>query len=182
VEVSRSHDGSTPSRERSNYGDKMNTISHYWNDMVGGYHWICQEDFNETFGADINHDLTVNSSQKSQNWNCYDGNLTKGWLPKWNKTLRFPMVHSRKSTGQWIKIYDFWKMTGPLKTSFLYRLQHWKKHQFWGCLGGILPPELNTKNLDHSPRFPSVTYWASSDKWFRSYRILKIDFAAKFCF
>ncbi len=49
------------------------------------------------------------------------------------------MVHSRKSTGQWIKSYDFRKMTRPLKTSFLYRLQRQKWNQFWGCLVGILP-------------------------------------------
>jgi hypothetical protein len=36
-------------------------------------------------------------------------------------------------------------------------------------------PELNTKNMDNSPSFLSV-------KRFRSYRILKIDFAADFCF
>jgi hypothetical protein len=34
--------------------------------------------------------------------------------------------------------------------------------------------ELNTKKLENSPRFLSVTYTASSDKRFRSYRILRI--------
>jgi hypothetical protein len=29
VKVSRSHGGLTPSRERGNYGDKMNTNSYY---------------------------------------------------------------------------------------------------------------------------------------------------------
>jgi hypothetical protein len=153
VEVSRSHDGSTPSRERSNYGDKMNTISRYWNDMVGGYHWIRQEDFNETFGTDVKSDLTVSSSQKSQNWNCYDGNLTKGWLPKWKKILRFPTVHSRISTGQWIKSYDFQKMTGLLKTLFLFRLQRRKKNQFWRCLGGILLMSWIPKTWTSLPNF-----------------------------
>jgi hypothetical protein len=57
VKVLRSRDGSTPSRERSNYGDKMNTISRYGNYMVGGYRRIRQEDFNDTFGADFKSDL-----------------------------------------------------------------------------------------------------------------------------
>jgi hypothetical protein len=51
----------------------------------------------------------------------------------------FPTVHSRTSTGQRIKSYDFRKMTGLLKTSFLYRLQHRKRNTFWGCSVGILP-------------------------------------------
>jgi hypothetical protein len=65
----------------------MNTISRYWNDKVGGYRWSRQEDFNENFGTDVKSDLTASSSQKSQNWHCYDGNLTKRWLPMWKKTL-----------------------------------------------------------------------------------------------
>jgi hypothetical protein len=43
-------------------------------------------------------------------------------------------------------------------------------------------PELTTKNMGNSPRFLSVTHTILSAKWFRSYRILKIDFAADFCF
>jgi hypothetical protein len=43
-------------------------------------------------------------------------------------------------------------------------------------------PELNTKNMGNSPRFLSVTHTILSIKWFRSYRILKINFAADFCF
>jgi hypothetical protein len=54
-------------------------------------------------------------------------------------SLRLPTVHSRTSTGQRIKSYDFEKMMGLLKTSFLYRLQRQKKNQFWGCSVGILP-------------------------------------------
>jgi hypothetical protein len=36
--------------------------------------------------------------------------------------------------------------------------------------------------VGNSSRFPAVTDSASSNKRFRSYRILKIDFAAEFCF
>jgi hypothetical protein len=43
-------------------------------------------------------------------------------------------------------------------------------------------PELNTKNMGNSPSFLSVTHTILSAKRFRSYRILKIDFAADFCF
>jgi hypothetical protein len=43
-------------------------------------------------------------------------------------------------------------------------------------------PELNTKNMENSPSFLSVTHTILSSKRFRSYKILKIDFAADFCF
>jgi hypothetical protein len=42
--------------------------------------------------------------------------------------------------------------------------------------------ELNTKNMRNSPIFLSITHTILSAKRFRSYRILKIDFAADFCF
>jgi hypothetical protein len=42
--------------------------------------------------------------------------------------------------------------------------------------------ELNTKNMGSSPRFLSITHMILSVKWFRRYRILKIDFADDFCF
>jgi hypothetical protein len=42
--------------------------------------------------------------------------------------------------------------------------------------------EMDSKKVGKSPSFPSVTYSASSDKWFRSYRILNIDFTDEFCF
>jgi hypothetical protein len=43
-------------------------------------------------------------------------------------------------------------------------------------------PELNIKNMGNSPFFLYVTHTILSVKRFRSYRILKIDFAADFCF
>jgi hypothetical protein len=42
--------------------------------------------------------------------------------------------------------------------------------------------ELNTKNMGNSPSFLSVTHMILSAKQFRSYRILKTDFIADFCF
>jgi hypothetical protein len=42
--------------------------------------------------------------------------------------------------------------------------------------------ELNTKNLDNSPRFLTNTHTTLSAEWFRSYKILTIDIAAEFCF
>jgi hypothetical protein len=51
-----------------------------------------------------------------------------------------------------------------------------------GLFGWDSSPELNSKKVDNSPRFPSVTYSASSDKRFRSYRIFKTDSSAEFCF
>jgi hypothetical protein len=43
-------------------------------------------------------------------------------------------------------------------------------------------PELNTKNMGNSSSSLSITHTIPSAKRFRSYRILKIDFAADFCF
>jgi hypothetical protein len=43
-------------------------------------------------------------------------------------------------------------------------------------------PELNSKNMGNSPSFLSITHTILSFKQFRSYRILKIDFTADFCF
>jgi hypothetical protein len=42
--------------------------------------------------------------------------------------------------------------------------------------------ESNTKNMGDSPSFLSVTHTIISAKRFRSYRILKTDSAADFCF
>jgi hypothetical protein len=41
--------------------------------------------------------------------------------------------------------------------------------------------ELNTKHLDNSPSFLTITHTTLSAKWLRSYRILMIDIAAEFC-
>ncbi len=51
-----------------------------------------------------------------------------------------------------------------------------------GLFGYISVLELNTKNMGNTPSFLSVTHTILSAKRFRSYRILKIDFAADFCF
>jgi hypothetical protein len=51
-----------------------------------------------------------------------------------------------------------------------------------GLFGYNSVTELNTKNLGNSPSFLSVTHMTLSPKWYRSYRILNIDFAADFCF
>jgi hypothetical protein len=51
-----------------------------------------------------------------------------------------------------------------------------------GLFGYDSVPEMNWKNMGNSPRFLSVTHTTLPAQWFRSYRILKIDFAADFCF
>jgi hypothetical protein len=48
-----------------------------------------------------------------------------------------------------------------------------------GLFGWDSSLELNTKKLDHSPRFPSITYIDSSDQRFRSYGILHIGKTAE---
>jgi hypothetical protein len=50
-----------------------------------------------------------------------------------------------------------------------------------GLFGWDSSPELNTKKLDNSPRFPLVTYTASADQWFRCYGILCNSKTAKIC-
>jgi hypothetical protein len=57
-----------------------------------------------------------------------------------------------------------------------------KEKSILGRLGWNSSPELNTKNLDISPKFLSVTYSSLSNSRFRRYRIFKIDFAADFYF
>jgi hypothetical protein len=57
-----------------------------------------------------------------------------------------------------------------------------KEKSILGLFGLDYSPELNTKNLDISPRFLSITYSALSNSQFRRYGILKIDFAAHFYF
>jgi hypothetical protein len=42
-------------------------------------------------------------------------------------------------------------------------------------------PELNTKNLDTSPIFLTITHTTLSTRRFRCYGILTIDAAAEFC-
>jgi hypothetical protein len=51
-----------------------------------------------------------------------------------------------------------------------------------GLFGYNSVPKLNTKNMGNSPIFLSVTHTILSAKWFRCYRISKIDFATYFCF
>jgi hypothetical protein len=51
-----------------------------------------------------------------------------------------------------------------------------------GLLGLDSSADLNIKKLGKSPNFPSGTYSATCDKWFRSYIILMIDIAAEFYF
>jgi hypothetical protein len=51
-----------------------------------------------------------------------------------------------------------------------------------GLFGYNSLPELNTKHMGNSPSFLSITHMILFAKWFRSYSILKIDFAADFCF
>jgi hypothetical protein len=51
-----------------------------------------------------------------------------------------------------------------------------------GLFGYDSVPELNTKIMGNSPIFLSINHTTLSAKRFRYYRILKIDFAADFCF
>jgi hypothetical protein len=56
-----------------------------------------------------------------------------------------------------------------------------KENCILGLFGWDSFPELNTKKLDNSSSFPSVTYTASSDQQFRWYGILHIGKTAEIC-
>jgi hypothetical protein len=69
-------------------------------------------------------------------------------------------------------------------TTDLLKLQLWtgcsaERKINSGLLGWDSSPELNTKKLENSPSFPSVTYTASLDQWFRGYEILRIGKTAE---
>jgi hypothetical protein len=51
-----------------------------------------------------------------------------------------------------------------------------------GLFGYNSVRDLNTKNMGNSPSFLYITHTILSAEQFRSYRILKIDFTADFCF
>jgi hypothetical protein len=91
------------------------------------------------------------------------------------------MIFHTPSNGRRFRRYDFQTTTELLKSSFLYRLLRQKK-SILGLFGWDSFSELNTKNLDISSIFLSVTYSVLSNSQFRRYGILKINFAVDFCF
>ena len=160
----------------------MDTISRYWNDMVGGYRWIHQEDCNETFGTDVKSDLTASSSQKSQPWHCYEGNPTKGRIPKRKKTLSgFQRFIEEPQPVNGSGSMTICTTTGLLKTAFLDRLQCWKKTKFWGCSGGILPLGWIPKSWTTLPDFlwlliqPQRTNGLEDTEFCASVKLLKTE-------
>jgi hypothetical protein len=77
--------------------------------------------------------------------------------------------------------YDFRTTTELLKL-YSGQIAVSKEKLNLGLFGWDSSLDLNSKKVENSPRFSSVTYSASSDKRFRCSRILKIDFTAEFCF
>jgi hypothetical protein len=56
-----------------------------------------------------------------------------------------------------------------------------KEKENWELFGWHSSAELNTKIVDNSSIFPSVTHTVLSDFRFRCYRILSIDETAEIC-
>jgi hypothetical protein len=71
---------------------------------------------------------------------------------------------------------------GAAKNFISVQITASKEKSILRLFGWDSSPELNRKKVENSPSFPSVTYSASSDRWFRSYIILKTDSATEFCF
>jgi hypothetical protein len=78
VKTSRSWCGSTRSPERSTSKDKMSTMPSFWTPWHVAILDPAKMSLDKTFGTDVKSDLTAINSQKSQNWNCYEGNPTRG--------------------------------------------------------------------------------------------------------
>jgi hypothetical protein len=95
-------------------------------------------------------------------------------------SLKLPTVHSRTSTGQWIKRFS--KDDGAADNFISVQIAMSKEKSILGLFSWDSSLDMNTKNLENSPMFLSVTHMILSAKRFRCYRISKIDFAADFCF
>jgi hypothetical protein len=78
-------------------------------------------------------------------------------------SLRFPTVHSRTSTGQRIKSYDFSENDGAAENFISVQIATSKEKSIMLLFGWDYSLEMNTKNLDNSPILPSVTYSAPSE-------------------
>jgi hypothetical protein len=86
------------------------------------------------------------------------------------------------SSDQWFRFYDFLHDDGFAENCNSGQTAATREKLNLGLFASDSSPELNTKKLEDSPSFPSVTYTDSSDQRFRSYGILCIDVAAEFCF
>jgi hypothetical protein len=122
------------------------------------------------------------SSMEKLHQGCSMQNLTMSWTPKSKRT--FPGFQ-RFFTHPWmidgLGVMIFWWRWSCWKL-YSGQIVALKENYNWGCLVGILPLSWIPKRWPDSPYFPTVTYSASSDKRFRGYGILTINFAAEFCF
>jgi hypothetical protein len=84
------------------------------------------------------------------------------------------------SYDQRFRFYDFLHGDGFAENCNSGKTATMRANLNLGLFGWDSSPKLNTKTLDNSPRFPSVTYTASLDQQFRSYGILRIGKTAEF--
>jgi hypothetical protein len=83
------------------------------------------------------------------------------------------------SSDQWFRRYDFLPDDGFAENCNSGQTAATRGKLNLELLGWHSSPELNTKKLDNSPRFPSATYTASLDQRFRRYGILHIGKTAE---
>jgi hypothetical protein len=94
--------------------------------------------------------IAVKKSQSGTVWS----EIWLSWIPKRERTSPpfqriFTCLHPINGSGS----MTFCTTTGLLKTTILDRLQCWKKNEFWGCSGGILPRSWILKSCTTFPSF-----------------------------
>jgi hypothetical protein len=91
----------------------------------------------------------------------------------------FPMGIYLHLSDQRFRFYNFLHGDGFAENCNSGQTALMREKIILGLFGQDSSLELNTKKLENSPIFLSVTYTASSDQRFRSYGILRIDKTAK---
>jgi hypothetical protein len=141
----------------------------WWNLMIS-LHEVCHSSF-----------TPIRSGSKEKlHQDCSIQNVTMSWTSKLKRTLQgFQRSFTCPQTvnGLGVTIFEPW--LDLLKTEILGRLQRQPEKWSMGLFGWDSSPELNTKTLNNSPRFPLVTYTVWSEQRFQCYGILRIDETAE---
>jgi hypothetical protein len=119
---------------------------------------------------------------QSVNWNLLLFDLKFRWESNTKKVegiLIFPTGIYLPSSDQRFRFYDFLHDDGFIENCNSGQNAVTREKLNLGLFEWDSSPELNTKKLENSPSFPSDTYTASLDQWFRRYRILRIGKTAE---
>jgi hypothetical protein len=112
--------------------------------------------------------------KKSQSGTVWESNSNKV-----EDILSFPMGIYLPSSDQRFRFYDYLHDDGFSENCNSGQTAVTREKLNLGLFGWDSSPELNTKKLYNSPRFPSVTYRASLDQRFRRYGIFPIGKTAE---